>query len=313
MGVGERLESLSKNVLTGLGFFEIINCNLISDRTASAVGGLLFDPPVEAVRVLQPKSADLINLRATLLGSMLETVSHNHRQRRLDLRLFEIGRVHVRGEGGNPVERTMLALGLSGKRDGEAWDIDPGVVDFLDLKGSIESYLESFEVDGAGFAPATNRLFVAGQCAAVSVGETPLGLCGRVSAEGVAAFDLRTPAYVAEFDLEALAGLVRFTGEYRQLPVYPGTRRDVALIVEDSTPYEAVVGAVGSVDVPILQGVRLFDLYRGEQVGAGRKSLALAFEYRSDAGTLTDREVEEAHARVKKALIDALGCEIREA
>jgi len=207
----------------------------------------------------------------------------------------------------------MLALGLSGKRDGDAWDTDRGEVDFLDLKGAIEAYLEPFGVEAAGFAPAANRLFMSGQCAAVSTADTPLGLCGRASSEAAAAFDLEAPAYVAEFDLEALAGLVRFAGEYAPLPVYPGTRRDVALIVDESTPYEAVVGAVRSVDVPILRGVRLFDLYRGEQVGAGRKSLALAFEYRSDTGTLTDKQVEKAHARVRKALIDALGCEIREA
>jgi len=312
-GIAERLESVSRNLLTGTGFFEIINCNLVSDRTASATGELFFDPPVRPVRVLQAKSADLSNLRTTLLGGMLETISRNHRQRRFDLRLFEIGRVHLPGKGGRPLERGMLALGLSGKRDGTAWDLDPDDVDFHDLKGAIEAYLESLEVQAVTFEPAANRLFMPGQCASVAAGEVALGLCGRVSAEAAGAFELGAPAYVAELDVEALAALVRFVGEYEPLPVYPGTRRDVALIVGESTPFGAVRQAVESVKVPILRGFRLFDLYRGEQVGPGRKSLALAFEYRSETGTLTDKEVEKAHGRIKKALIDALECEIREA
>jgi phenylalanyl-tRNA synthetase beta chain len=87
----------------------------------------------------------------------------------------------------------------------------------------------------------------------------------------------------------------------------------VALLVGEGTPYAAVRQAIESVKVPLLRGYRLFDLYRGEQVGPGRKSLALAFEYRSDTGTLTDKQVEKAHAKIKKALIDQLKCEIREA
>ncbi len=311
--VGERLELISKNVLTGFGFFEIMNCNLISDKTASAVGELLFDAPAQPVRVLQAKSADLINLRQTLLAGMLETIARNHRQRRLDVKFFEIGRVHLRDRSGKPLERTMLSLGLSGKRDGDAWDLRPAEVDFFDLKGSIEGYLKAVGVDAVSFAPASNRLFMPGQCASVAAGDVALGLCGRVSAEAAVAFDLEAPAYVAEFDLETLAGSARFVGEYEPLPVYPGMRRDVALIVSEATPFEAVLRVVESVKVPILRGVRLFDLYRGEQVGAGRKSLALAFEYRSDAGTLTDKQVEKAHARIRKVLLEKLDCEIREA
>jgi phenylalanyl-tRNA synthetase beta chain len=151
-----------------------------------------------------------------------------------------------------------------------------------------------------------------GQCASVSADGAALGLCGRLSAAAAQAFELEAPAYVAELDFEALARAARFTGRYEPLPVYPGTRRDVALIVAETTPYAAVRQAIESVHAPILRSYRLFDLYRGAQVGAGRKSLALAFEYRSDTGTLTDREVEKAHGRIKKALIDQLKCEIRE-
>ena len=310
--VGERLEAATRNVLTGLGFYEIINCDLISDKTASAVGDLFFETPVKPVRVLQAKSADLINLRTTLLSGMLETIARNHRQRRLDLKLFEIGRVHLPGEGGRPVERARLSLGLSGRRDGEGWDVRPPEGDFFDLKGAIEAYLQSLGGESVTFAEASNRLLVPGQCASVSVDGVVLGLCGCVSVAGAEAFELEATAYVAELDFEALGRAARFAGRYEPLPVYPGTRRDVALIVDEATPYEAVRRAIELVPEPILRGYRLFDLYRGEQVGAGRKSLALAFEYRSDTGTLTDREVEKAHARIKKALIDRLKCEIRE-
>ncbi|MBN1917321.1 MAG: phenylalanine--tRNA ligase subunit beta [Verrucomicrobia bacterium] len=310
--IGERLESATRNVLTGFGFYEIINCNLISDKTASAVGELFFDTPVQPVRVLQAKSADLVNLRATLLTGMLETLARNHRQRRPDLELFEIGQVHLPGDGGRPVERAMLSLGLSGRCDDEGWDVRPPEVDFFDLKGTIEGHLKALGVETVTFTASSNRLLMPGQCASVSVEGTVLGLCGRLSSAAAQAFELDAAAYVAEFDLEALASVAQFKGRYEPLPVYPGTRRDVALVVPEATPYEAVRQAIDSVEVPILRDYRLFDLYRGEQVGGGRKSLALAFEYRSDMGTLTDKQVEKAHAQIKKALIDHLECEIRE-
>jgi len=310
--VGERLEVISKNVLTGFGFFEIINCNLISDKTASAVGDLFFDPPVKPVRVLKAKSADLINLRPTLFAGMIETLGRNHRQRRLDVKFFEIGRIHLRDRDGKPVERAALSLGLSGKRDEANWDLRPVEVDFFDLKGAIEEYLETLGVDAVSFVSAANRLFAPGQCASVNAGETALGLCGQVSAEAAVAFELEAPVYVAELDLEALAPLARFARDYELLPVYPGTRRDIALVVSEATPFEAVRKVIESVTVPILRGVRLFDLYRGEQVGPGRKSLAFSLEYRSNTGTLTDEEVEKAHAAIKAALVRALGCEVRE-
>ena len=255
---------------------------------------------------------DTVETFRDMLSGMLETIARNHRQRRLDLKLFEIGRVHLPGEGGRPVERARLSLGLSGRRDGEGWDVRPPEGDFFDLKGAVEAYLQSLGGESVTFAEASNRLLVPGQCASVSVDGVVLGLCGCVSVAGAEAFELEATAYVAELDFEALGRAARFAGRYEPLPVYPGTRRDVALIVDEATPYEAVRRAIELVPEPILRGYRLFDLYRGEQVGAGRKSLALAFEYRSDTGTLTDREVEKAHARIKKALIDRLKCEIRE-
>jgi len=312
-GLGERVEAVSKNVLTGFGFFEIINCNLISDRAVSSVAELFFDPPVEPVRVLQAKSADLVNLRPTLLSGMLETLSRNHRQRRFDVKFFEIGRVHVPGADGGPSERAMLSLGLSGTREQASWDLRSAEVDFFDLKGAIEGYLESLGIDSVSFDASDNRLFMPGQCARIGVGETVLGLCGRVSAVAAGAFDLEVPVYVAELDLAALGSLVRFGCEYEAPPVYPGTRRDIALVVSEATPFEAVLGVIETVKVPILCGVRLFDLYRGEQVGDGRKSMALAFEYRSDTGTLTDKQVEKAHGKIRRALKESLECEIREA
>jgi phenylalanyl-tRNA synthetase beta chain len=310
--VGARLESVSKNLLTGFGFFEIMNCNLISEAAATAVGQLFFDSPVESVRVLQSKSADLSTLRRTLLGGMLETIARNHRQRRFDLRFFEIGRVHLRAQDGSPIERNALSLGLSGQRAEEAWDLRSGPADFFDLKGAIELLGEMLGVEGLAFAPAANRLFMPGQCASVSAGDVRLGLCGRVSAEVAAAFDLEAPAYVAELDLGALAGVARFARDYKPLPVYPGTRRDIALVVGEAVPFDAVRRVLLGVNVPILRGVKLFDVYRGEQVGPGRKSLAFSLEYRSDSGTLTDKQVEQAHAKVRQALLKELECEVRE-
>ncbi len=308
----QMFEELTKNVLTGLGFFEIISSDLISERRCGQIADLLFEIPVEALRVLNPVSAEKNVLRPSLLSGLLECVARNQGQKRDSIRLFEMGRVRnamLQGEG---VEKPSVCLGITGAARERSWDSPPAVVDFYDLKGAGESYFSSLGNGNVAFRSVHRPLFHAGRGASVVLEGQEIGVLGQLSEAAHQVFDLRPTVIACEVDAGPLVERMDFTVAFRKLPAFPGSSRDIAIVVDESTTYEEVLSALRKKRLKILEAIELFDVYHGEQIGAGKKSMAFSLKYRSSRGTLTDEEVEAAHSAVKSALMKELACEIRE-
>ncbi len=305
-------EALTKNVLTALGFFEIITSDLISERRCRQIADLLFDVPVEVLKVLNPVSAERDVLRPSLLAGLLECMARNQTQKRDNIRLFEVGRVRRQGEDGEAIERASLCLGMTGCSQQKAWDLSPREVDFYDMKGVVESYLSRLGMERTLFRPLQRPLFHQGRSTSIVVKGKEIGCVGELSESAYREFELRPRVIVSELDAEALVRLMGFSIKFRKLPVFPGSSRDISIIVDEGTTYEEVVSALGKKRPEILENIELFDVYRGEQIGPGKKSMAFSLRYRSKRGTLTDEEVEAAHLAIKSALIRDLACEIRE-
>jgi phenylalanyl-tRNA synthetase beta chain len=308
----QTFEELTKNVLTGFGFFEIISSDLISERRCRQIVDMLFETPVEALRVLNPVSEERNVLRPSLIPGLLESVARNQAQKRETIRLFEIGRTRHRAGKGEAVERASLCLGMTGCSQESAWDSSPREADFYDMKGVVESYLSRLGIKQVTFGPARKELFHPGRIASVSANGKEIGCFGELSGTAYEAFDLRPRVIVCEVDAQLLAASVDFSLTFRKLPVFPGSSRDIAIIVDEGTTYEDVLAALRKKTPGILEGIELFDVYRSEQMGAGKKSMAFSLKYRSKVGTLTDEEVEAAHSAIKSALVRTLACEIRE-
>ena len=308
----QTLEDLTKNVLTGFGFFEIISSDLISERHCSRIVDLLFDSPIEVLRVLNPVSAERNVLRPTLFHGLLECLARNQTQRRESIRLFELSRIHCRDEKGEPIEEASLCLGMAGASEEAFWDCGPRQVDFYDMKGVVEAYLSRLGVGEVSYRPVEKPLFHRGRTAVVEVKGKELGIVGELSDSACVVFDLKPRVVACELDAEALVGLMDFSVKFKKLPVFPGSSRDIAIMVDESVTYEQVVAALTRKRPEILQSIEVFDIYRGDQIGAGKKSMAFSLNYRSEFGTLTDEEVEAAHSAIKLALTKELACEIRE-
>jgi phenylalanyl-tRNA synthetase beta chain len=316
----------ARRILSGLGLNEAQGQTLVSRdecRGSSA----------ELVSLANPLSSDMDVLRPSLLPGLIHSLRHNVSRKNYNVALFEIGRAfgsadgHVR-EGKraseqadkavrSPIEERHVAIALTGQRAPNFWS---GVereakFDTYDLKGIVEEFLEHFGVRGVTFnPPKTNdgkTLFL--ESAAIQLGgKLPLGQMGQLSPVLAKKYDLRDAVVLAELNLDQLLARRNPTKSFKPLPQFPAIRRDVAMLVPETTTHDAVLQVVRQAKPANLEAIELFDVFRGKHVPEGQKSLAYAFTYRSAEKTLTDTEVNTAQTKVVEALKTQLKATVRE-
>ncbi|MGL4550864.1 MAG: phenylalanine--tRNA ligase subunit beta [Gemmataceae bacterium] len=308
-------EERVKDVLVGLGFEEAISYALTTPEREAPVG------TGEYVKLANPISSERTAMRRELLPGLLEAAERNLKT--FDaVRLFEVGSVYhpVAGQA-LPAEPRRLAVALSGRRLPEHWGDGGsgprGGADFYDLKGVVEALLADVHAAGFALRPARDvAAYHPGKSAALvpaSDEAAVVGHFGELHPRVAAAFGLggRT-VLAAEFDLERLRALVPPRYAYRPVPRFPAALRDVAVVVPEGTAAEEVVGVIRQGGGELVREVRLFDVYRGESILAGTKSLAFALAYQADDRTLSDKEIEKAHKAVMGRLTHVLKATIRD-
>jgi phenylalanyl-tRNA synthetase beta chain len=213
-----------------------------------------------------------------------------------------------------PDEPRRLGILMTGAHAEAGWQKggDSANVDFFDLKGVVETLIEKLRVSGATYARAEHTTFHPGRSAALLVGGQAIGVFGEVHPLVAERFGLSAaPVLLAEIDLDALLGFVPDVVAIRRLPVTPPVLQDVALVVKQETPAAAVEAIIREAGGDLLKGVRLFDVYEGESIPAGYKSLAYSLTYQTDDRTLTDSEVATVHARIVRTAERKLDAKLR--
>ncbi|MCD4672528.1 MAG: phenylalanine--tRNA ligase subunit beta [Anaerolineaceae bacterium] len=309
----EREERL-RDVLARLGLQEIITYRFTTPEAEERlVPPDVKLPPVDYVRLANPIAADRTVLRRTLLNQMLEVVERNVRQRP-HLALFEVGAVFLPIEGELlPAEPRRLALAMTGQRFLPAWDQNlKGEMDFFDLKGVVESMLAELHIEDVTYAPGEHTSFHPGKCANVWRGDVLLGTFGELHPLVKERFDLeKAPVLAAELDVEALLRQMPMRFETVPVPVYPPVLEDLAVVVDEATPAAAVLDVIRKAGGKLLEGVFLFDIFRGPQIGAGKKSLAYSLIYRSPDKTLSDKDTKKLRKKVIYMLEKELDAKLR--
>jgi phenylalanyl-tRNA synthetase beta chain len=305
----------ARRILSGLGLFEAQGQTLISQHAAR------LDRSEGLVPLANPLSSDMDVLRPSLLPGLLGSLRHNLNHRNEDVALFEIGRVFAAqpGQTGKPQmalrEDRRLAIALTGRRPAPFWSGEEreAKFDVYDLKGILEEFLEQFGLRGMTYSrqPTSSTLFM--ESAAIQLGKFELGQFGQLLPPLARQYDLRDPVLLAELSLDQLLSRRNTTKSLKPLPAFPAIRRDVAMLVPETTTHESVVQAVKQARPANLESVELFDVFRGKNVPAGQKSVAYAFTYRHAERTLTDAEVNAAHEKLVGQLKQLPGATIREA
>ena len=315
---GARLLDRSRHRLAALGFRELYTNSLVPRPTAEAFADEswtgLSAPPVET---LNPISQEMAALRPSLLPGLLAVASYNQARGAGPLRLVEAGRVFRKaGEGGGAVggyhEHTALALGMSGAAAQDAWDGGGREVDVYDLKGVVLDLLRDLGVTDVAETPRPAPDPLTAYALVLESGGRRLGVLGRVSDAVADAADLQAPLFAAELDWDAVVALADRDAVVTYAPIsrHPVVERDLAVVVPEGQPAGPLLETIRRAGGGLLQDARVFDLYRGEGVEPGRKSLAFALRFGADR-TLRDKEVDGRVRRVVKALESEHGATLR--
>lgn len=307
-------EELARDVLVALGLREQISYRM----TNPAREGLLVPPGMASslpttgyVELANPISPEKSHLRHTVLISLLENAVANQRYAARQA-AFEIGSVYLAGDQPLPDEPRRLGILLMGERQPSGWtNPTEASVDFYDLKGIVEGLLAGLHISGATFSRAGHTSFHPGRSALLTIAGRAIGPFGELHPQVAAAFDLKGMALAAEFDLDALLSFVNPLHAIRSLPLTPPVLQDIALVVPESVPAAEVEKVIRKAGGDLLRGVRLFDVYTGDPIPAGSRSLAFSLTYQTDDRTLTDKEVARVHDKIVKACERELSVQVR--
>jgi phenylalanyl-tRNA synthetase beta chain len=300
----------ARRLLSGLGLTEAQGQTLVAEASA-----LLAARANALVRLANPLSADMSVLRPSLLPGLLDALKHNLHHKSTDAALFELGRVFLRGDDGVCAEHRRLAIAMTGRRSAGFWQGAERAAraDFFDLKGMLEEFLVQFGVRGVQWTkrPGNGGLFLESAQLALG-GKLFLGEAGQLLPALAKRYDTRDAVFLAELDLGQLLTRRSMDRKFQSLPAFPSIRRDLAMIVPEEVTHDAVVRAARQARPANLEAIELFDVFRGQPVSAGHKSVAYAFTYRAADRTLTDPEVNAAHERLLAHLKQAVGAVIRD-
>ncbi len=263
----------------------------------------------EPLTLANPISAELSCMRSSLLPGLLKALAHNLNRQQSRVRLFESGLRFV-GQVDGLQQEPMLAGVITGLRLPEAWSHGKDKVDFYDLKGDVEAVLSSAgSFSEFSFTPAQREGFHPGQCAAVERNGKIVGYLGALHPQAAVALDIDQAVLMFELELAGIQSgrLPAFS----ELSRFPEVRRDFALVVNADVSAAAVIGSMQEQAGEWLNEARLFDVYQGQGVEPGHKSLALGLTWQHPSRTLTDEEINATVEQMLQTLSDEFGATLR--
>jgi phenylalanyl-tRNA synthetase beta chain len=296
-----------RRVLMDTGFNEAITFSFVNgerDRLFRAAGQT-------SIRLANPIDVDESEMRTSLLAGLLESMQRNFNHGNRDVKLFEVGRVFTaQGEGARPAERELLALAMSGAVASDDWR-GARQVDFYDLKGAVEAVFSSLNISGFTIERAGVEYLHPGQSAVLSREGEQVARLGRLHPRVASLYKFRQPVYVAEVEFERLLALPVDQVRYSALPRLPAASRDVSALVPEQVLWGDIERAIAGLGISEISSVKVFDMYKGKEMGEGLRSLAFRVTYRGEGRTLTDEEVASMHDRVKGLLEQRFGAQLR--
>lgn len=303
----QKYERTIANTMTALGAYEITTYSFISPKYFDKIRLPQGSSLRKTVTITNPLGEDTSVMRTTIIPSMCEVLARNYNNRNASAFLFELGNEYIPVENGVlPEEPERLAVGMYGNG-----------CDFFEIKGKIEALLDVLGITDCEYASCTDTddfaeatAFHSGRCALIMKDGKKLGIVGELHPEVLENYGIGVRAYAAKLCVTEMMALERGEKTYKPLPKFPATTRDLAIVCDEKMPVATLEKAIKQAVGSILENVTLFDVYRGKQVGEGKKSVAYSISMRSHEGTLTDEQADAAVKRVLKELAK-LGAELR--
>ncbi len=284
----QHLENYVVDTMLSQGYYETMTFSFISPK---AYDRLRFsDEKKKSVIISNPLGEDTGVMRTSMLPSLMTVASTNVRYRNLEARFFEIGRVFTPADGRLPNEEDVLGLCAYGEDE-----------NFYSVKGVIEEIFEGLSINASFVTQTQNKSYHPGRCADIVCGDTVIGTIGELHPSVCESYDIPFRVYAAEISMKMLFEYKGAERKYTPLPKYPSITRDLSLVCDESVTSDTIISVI-SKNAEYLESVSVFDMYKGEQVPKGKKSLSYKLVLRSADGSLTDEKADKTVNEVLKAL-----------
>ena len=296
-----KLESKAGAVCRSLGYSEIITYSFVSPAIFDQIRLPKDSVLRNTLKIQNPLGEDTSIMRTTALPSMLDILSRNSAYHNKAAKLYELAKIYLPQESGLPAEPKILVLGTYGA--GET---------FFTLKGELEAIFTGLRIQKATYtAVSDNPSYHPGRCAKVTISGVDVGYLGQIHPLVAANYEMDAEVYCAEIDFNKLFTLQLPEPTYTPLPKYPAVTRDIAIVCDECVTVGQAQDVIVNAGGKLLRSVRLFDIYRGANLGDGKKSLAFSLTLRADDRTLTDEDSEGTIGKILTALKDSLGAILR--
>ena len=299
----EKQQTVDKinRLLTAQGMYEIYTYTFTSPAVFDKLNLPADSQLRNTVKISNPLGEDTSIMRTTTIGSMLEILSRNYNYRNETVKLFEVGKVYFPVEGQVlPNEPEVITLGMYGPE-----------IDFFTLKGVCEALFEGVHANVQYQALSDHPTFHPGRTAKITAGKKEIGILGQIHPDVLKKYDIETPCYVAEIDLEALYQQIDDQIKYKKLPKFPAVTRDIAMLVDKTVPVAEIEAVMVKAAGKILDSIKLFDVYEGKQIPENKKSVAYSVSFRDSQRSLTNEEVNVVFDKMLKRLENDLAAQLR--
>ena len=305
----QQLRRRIEDHLAGLGLREVVTLSLIDPVLRNTYGYAAEG----AITLRNPLSADLSELRLSLLPSLVEVVRRNNAVGERDVQIFEIGRAYRSGgTDGLAVESERLGIVLAGHLGGHSWVGDGAPSDFSTMAAVLDSLFMRLGVTVHRIRDANVAQLHPGRAAALLSGDVTVGVMGEIHPALARTLDLEGSVSLAEIDLVQLGELIPTTSVYGEVSPYPPVRQDIAVVVADEIPARELLATASAAGGELLYDASVFDVFAdAEKVGVGKVSLAIRLVFQADDRTLTDDEATAAREAIVAALVHAHDAELR--
>lgn len=297
------IEDKVKSILQGLGLNEVMTYSFISPKAYDKINLAQDDEHRKYIRLINPLGEDYSTMRTTLLPNMMDLLSRNYSRGVERMAAYEIGNTFYPKSLPiieEPIEKKVLCLGFYGETD------------FYEIKETVERTLNKMGIKDIEFIREENNpSYHPGRTAKLMVDGEPLGIVGELHPETLKNYSMKVKAYSGELDFERIVELTRLDIKYNPLPKYPSMVRDIAVVVKEEVMAGEIEKTIKEHGGDLLESIKLFDIYRGNQIEEGNKSIAYSITYRSHEKTLTDEEINHIQNKVIKDLEDKIGAKLR--
>lgn len=298
-----KVSDVAKFALQGFGYNEVMTYSFISPSSYDKLQVAEDSELRDYIELINPLGQEYSVMRTTLMPAMLELLSRNYNRKVEEVYAFEIGNIFIANElpvETLPEEKQVLSIGFYGEED------------FYFLKETVDKSLARLGIDNIRYETETsNPSFHPGRTANLYIGDQKIGILGELHPEVVDNYGIGKRVYMAQLDFDAIIEKTKLEVEFKALPKYPSVARDIAVVVDE----DILVGEIEAIIIEhgeeLVEEIQLFDIYRGDQIDEGSKSVAFSIIYRSHESTLKDDEINRIQNLIIKDLKGKLNGELR--